>query len=380
MTKKILSLILVLVLLMSCSQNTESVPSTHEITFDEATITTYTIGRDEEEVFESGLLEASSTDQTSLVYSLNPLFDLEETTPVYTENFYRISELDSEDKDEMFWIGYYGLELYNASGDIDYYFAAQELLWELQENEEGEPFDIFFTQDLEAHKSSISRQVTMTNDSQPRFEGSVITVTESDLEEQRVYEITELSNNLELYDLVLPDQLELIGIEESVMSIKILDYTDNLAIRFVRKSNLSDVDSLEYLNEEGAHFLSLGHSRLSRLATELHFEMDDTLMGTTLTINNISSSDINTLLYGGEFEIAEDEDFTRNVVSSQESTDGVSAKFEHLPPTKLYLRQITAPEGYDVNESIHEFSLSQGSSKVSITFINEPEVIVEEAE
>lgn len=378
--KKILSLILVLVLLMSCSQNTESVPSTHEITFDEATITTYTIGRDEEEVFESGLLEASSTDQTSLVYSLNPLFDLEETTPVYTENFYRISELDSEDKDEMFWIGYYGLELYNASGDIDYYFAAQELLWELQENEEGEPFDIFFTQDLEAHKSSISRQVTMTNDSQPRFEGSVITVTESDLEEQRVYEITELSNNLELYDLVLPDQLELIGIEESVMSIKILDYTDNLAIRFVRKSNLSDVDSLEYLNEEGAHFLSLGHSRLSRLATELHFEMDDTLMGTTLTINNISSSDINTLLYGGEFEIAEDEDFTRNVVSSQESTDGVSAKFEHLPPTKLYLRQITAPEGYDMNESIHEFSLSQGSSKVSITFINEPEVIVEEAE
>lgn len=378
--KKILSLILVLVLLMSCSQNTESVPSTHEITFDEATITTYTIGRDEEEVYESGLLEASSTDQTSLVYSLNPLFDLEETTPVYTENFYRISELDSEDKDEMFWIGYYGLELYNASGDIDYYFAAQELLWELQENEEGEPFDIFFTQDLEAHKSSISRQVTMTNDSQPRFEGSVITVTESDLEEQRVYEITELSNNLELYDLVLPDQLELIGIEESVMSIKILDYTDNLAIRFVRKSILSDVDSLEYLNEEGAHFLSLGHSRLSRLATELHFEMDDTLMGTTLTINNISSSDINTLLYGGEFEIAEDEDFTRNVVSSQESTDGVSAKFEHLPPTKLYLRQITAPEGYDVNESIHEFSLSQGSSKVSITFINEPEVIVEEAE
>lgn len=425
MKKLILGLLLFL-LLVSCQQQGETIESDAQVTLSDTITAQYTLPNDDEDE-EQEILEFAyrlpeittlnddnePTGNAIPAYSIDPTFDFENSEPTVLEahNFYAVDELDTAIKDRLFWIAYYGYGYYelsesglskletqeeltqedyvvfhgdfdnnhNLDNDINWYLAAQELIWESFSDEDGNPYEASFKTNLSSYKEAILALVNTTYQTIPQFGGSVITINQSDVDNQTIYDLSDQNQKLHLFNVFPPKGLEILNIDNYDIEVQLLDYTDDLALSFVRHDRFESHDSTIYHNIDNQRFITFGNSRLATLATKFHFEMDDNLVGVSLSITNIAQEDSNIILYGAQYEIADDIDFSTNVVKSTVSEEGVNARFNNLTQETFYLRQISAPEGYGLSEEIKEVSVPTGASKLSITFVNELEVIDPEA-
>ena len=417
--KKLTLILVILLLLIGCSTNKEKLDSDSQVSFSESITATYTLPAEEDEEIEeltyrlpeiSALNEEGEPTGNALqAYSLTPTSDFSEEDPIAlaSENFYAVNDVSDEQKDRLYWIAYYGYGYYelNESGltkvanqesltaedylifhgdfsnttdlaaDINWLLAAQELIWESQLNEDGNPYGASFTTDLSSYKAEILQLVNATYQNVPNFGGSVITVQQSDIDSQSVYTLTEENGILHQFNINTTDDLELVSVEGNTIQVKLLNYVDDLAISFSRLERFDATDSLVYHDVDNQGYITFGNSRLKTLASKFHFEMNENLVGVSLSVTTIDQADSNNILYGGQYELADDVDFTINLIKSTLSEEGVNARFDNLTGKKFFMRQIVAPEGYALSEEIKEITVPANVSKLSITFVNEVEII-----
>ena len=102
----------------------------------------------------------------------------------------------------------------DLTADINWLLAAQELIWESQVDEDGNPYGATFTTDLSSYKAEILQLVNATYQTVPNFGGSVITVQQSDIDAQTVYTPTEENGILHQFNINTTDDLELVSVRE----------------------------------------------------------------------------------------------------------------------------------------------------------------------
>ena len=102
------------------------------------------------------------------------------------------------------------------------------------------------------------------------------------------------------------------SVEGNKLQVKLLNYVDDLAISFSRLERFDATDSLVYHDVDNQGYITFGNSRLKTLASKFHFEMNENLVGVSLSVTTIDQADSNNILYGGQYELADDVDFTIN--------------------------------------------------------------------
>lgn len=369
--KKLFVLVIAALLLIGCSQ---SFTGDSTINFNQDHEITYTLGEEEFE-FNIPIITHHETQEETLAYSLSPESELNRSIEVNTSNLYKEDDVSLATKDELYKIALYGFGQpddfdFSDESELRLYLATQELLWETFDSE----IDVTFNHNIEAQKQQILNDIESFDDV-PHFGGSVITVTESDITNQTVYTLTDQNEVLNQFELQLPEQFELVEPEETMddhtIMVRLLEYTDDLSINFTRPSTLPTGNSLIYTDKDDNTFVSFGDDRLAALSYRLYFEMNQNLIGATLTIQNYDVENVNTLLYGGEFEIADNEEFTRNTVLTSPSQEGSHAKITNIASETIYLRQVKAPAGYELSDEIKEINIPRGVTKTTITFGNQ---------
>lgn len=372
--KKITLLLASLLILVGCSSK-EPIANDASLKINSNDLYTYTLG-DEDKEYIYNFYTVEMDEQSLIAFGFNPDFTTkEEITTLAKQNFYRVNEISTSDKDDIYRYTLEALGLYDASGDDKYLVAAQKMIWETQVDT-----PIVFNIDLATHISDIKAAIENANRHVVNFNGSVITISPEDVEAQRQFTLTDRNGLLPLFEVVTDPNLEIVSIEEDTLSVKLIGYQDDLSISFIRQTNLNSPTTYEFNDSKDNRFLTLGSDRLSGVAQKFHFEMNDTLVGTTLNIVNIDQDNINTILFGGQYELADDIDFTKNVIQSSVSANGVHARFENVTTGKLYLRQISAPEGYTVSDEVKLIEVTNSSTKVMVTYANQltPVEVIEE--
>ena len=372
--KKITLLLASLLILVGCSSKAP-IANDASLKINSNDQYTYTLG-DEDKEYIYNFYTVEMDEQSLIAFGFNPDFTTkEEITTLAKQNFYRVNEISTSDKDDIYRYTLEALGLYDASGDDKYLVAAQKMIWETQVDT-----PIVFNIDLATHISDIKAAIENANRHVVNFNGSVITISPEDVEAQRQFTLTDRNGLLPLFEVVTDPNLEIVSIEEDTLSVKLIGYQDDLSISFIRQTNLNSPTTYEFNDSKDNRFLTLGSDRLSGIAQKFHFEMNDSLVGTTLNIVNIDQDNINTILFGGQYELADDIDFTKNVIQSSVSTNGVHARFENVTTGKLYLRQISAPEGYTVSDEVKLIEVTDSSTKVMVTYANQltPVEVIEE--
>lgn len=416
MKKHILTLLILVFTLTSCNlfQPKENTNST--ATFDEEAVTyKYSIAEDEKEYVLSipviSLDEQEELEFTN-IYSLNPLQQPEGSIGLVSSNLYQNDGIALEVKDLLYDIARYGFGFYQLTaqgaekladlgnvldlqeedftyyhGDIyqplnhddpqevKWYLATQLLIWEqLLNPETEEAFDIQFEIDVSQEKAEIQYLLDHASDLEPDFGGSIQTLNDKDIDEEKIFSFTDSNQTLHNYSLHVEPGIDLISNEEYTLETRVTKEAESLEITFAPLYELPNQDSYYFSSVKNYGYFSIGNDRMAQRLKKLTFKLYNPIANIKLHINTSDVTNNTVHLAGAKYQISQDIDF-KYATDSTESTASEFARFENLSPGNYYLRQVQAPEGYVLNqEEPQQINIEAGISEKTIPFMVSPEM------
>lgn len=402
--KKTILLILGLILVLTGCFAKKNYPAKLTIEKESKTYTYFVDGNKEKP---KTLTIPTITDQagkvTEIVYSLNPMVENKNERGLVDSPLFKEDDLDLSYKSKLYEFALFGFGYWQLNGSgsekvknngeltatdyalvhgdfyhqstinnddyINYYLAAQELIWEsVTDLKTGKPYEIEFENlDLTAFKSEILQNIESSKIA-PDFNGTIYTVKESEITEKTPISLTDVKGVIGKYDIKPTQGIDVVSVEENVMTFVVNSLAVNSKIEFVPKFNTTETISKIYSSDDNISYLVVSTDHYLRQNTTLQIEANQTVETTSLTVTTYDS-DTKEVLVGAKYQISSDSKF-ETLIESTSATTELPALFEGLVPGTYYVRQSVAPTGYELNENVEIYTVEAGVSEKDVPFLN----------
>ena len=285
------------------------------------------------------------------VYCINP-FDHLNTTEYYKGYSYNDSmfNITDEQLNQMNIIAYYGYGYENHT-DLKWYGITQFLIWKTLNLD-----DIYFTDTgkmrIIAYEDEVKELETLVKNYKklPSFSGNNYDYTiNSNYEE---IDLNEILNNYEIKDS---------NIEASIIDNKLKIKTEkegNYEITFVKKSPITR--DYELYGLKGSQSL-LFPGKID----DIEFKVNITVDSGTVTLYKFDSEGIkreDATLKGAIYGIYRDNELINTIETNEEGI----AYIDELPYGKYYIKEITPSLGYELDENIYRFEVTEKTKNIII--------------
>lgn len=395
--KKKLLLFLVCLLLISCGSNKKY---THKLQIDKTQVYKYSVDGSTKTLYLPNLLNEDQ--KPFLVYSLNPTVE-NGNYNLESANFYRNDEIDLALKDKIYNYALYGYgynqlnqggkekvankealtaddysicfgDLYNTTninnGDyIRYYLATQELIWESIVNPKtNNHFEISFNDlDLEKEKEAILNNY-INKQNTPYFNGTVQSVTKKDIDSQKVFKLSDKNQVVQNYEITSSPNIDVLGVDGNDISFKV-KFLGEGKINFIEPLKIIQNETIILKSDFQVSYLSIGSDRLNLKSSSLLITNPDTSNSITLQIKTFDSKQ-NSELIGASYQVADNEQFL-NPLETSVGLSNAPSQLNDIKPGTYFIKQIKAPEGYQINNKIEKIEIVNGVNNLIIGFFNQ---------
>ena len=403
--KKNILLCLAILLLISCQQKSYDA---HVYVAPESKQYTYFVNGDTTKKHRLVIPTISETKKEkttySLVYSLNPLIENQNNLGLSGSTLYREDNLDLDFKNKiydyaLFGYGYWQLndqgiakqsqhlvldettdyallqgDLFNSTS-VDnkkfdqYYLATQSLIWEsIVDPKTKQNYKIEFENiDLTDIKNTIQKNIEAAN-VLPNFGGSVYNVSQAQLDNQETISLTDQNQVLSNFDIAHDENIHIVSSSNNKLDFVIKSLSNHSEISFVPRFKLLTTISQIFSSDKDVSYLVIGGDRYNRNVSKLQLEAANAQTNSTLVITTYNS-DTKEVIVGAQYELSASADFS-NPIQSSVSQINKPAQFNDLSVGTYYVRQIKAPDGYNLNSNVEIYKIEANTQEKEVPFLN----------